>query len=91
MGIVYLIHFEKPFHHARHYLGFCEDGNLDKRMACHRSGNGSRLMAAVSRAGIAWSVVRTWEGVDRNFERSLKNRKEGPKFCPTCQEARKRK
>lgn len=23
-GVVYLLHFDRAYHHARHYLGYCE-------------------------------------------------------------------
>ena len=81
IGIIYLICFDKPYHHARHYLGFTTD--LQKRIDKHMSGEGSKLLRAVTEAGITWSVVKTWEG-DRNFERSLKNKKNTPKLCPRC-------
>jgi predicted GIY-YIG superfamily endonuclease len=85
MPIVYLIHFETPLKHARHYLGFT-NSDLEDRLARHRAGGGSKLMRAIKEAKINWSVVRTWEGenVDRNFERRLKNRKQTHVFCPIC-------
>lgn len=84
IGVVYLIHFETPIHHARHYMGWTND--LDKRLEDHRIGNGSasKLMAEVARLGINWSVVRTWPMTTRLDERRLKARHEGPKFCPIC-------
>ncbi|MBP7735989.1 MAG: endonuclease [Spirochaetes bacterium] len=82
MGTVYLIHFNKKLHHARHYLGYAED--VEKREKRHRSGDGSRLLHACNLQGIKYRIVRKWENVDRNFERKLKNRKEGPKLCPVC-------
>lgn len=88
MGTVYLIHFDEPFHHARHYLGFCEDGNLAARYERHQAGRGSKLLRAVAAAGIGFEVVRTWEGVDRNFERALKNQRNAPRLCPRCREGR---
>ena len=33
MGLIYLLHFERSYHHARHYLGYTED--LDARVAAH--------------------------------------------------------
>ncbi|HEC61407.1 MAG TPA: endonuclease [bacterium] len=57
---VYLIHFSKPYYHARHYLGYTD--NLPNRLARHRAGNGSPLVAAVTRAGIPWELARTWKG-----------------------------
>jgi predicted GIY-YIG superfamily endonuclease len=78
---IYLIHFEKPYQHARHYLGFTTD--LPARIADHRASVGSRLLQVVNDAGIGWEVARTWKG-DRKFERQLKRRKETPALCPRC-------
>src|SRR5262245_39293911 len=80
-GVVYLIHFWKPYRHAKHYLGYSE--NLDKRITDHLCGMGARLMEVVTQAGIEWKVARTWTG-DRKFERKLKNRKDAPHICPIC-------
>ncbi len=90
-GTVYLICFKEKLHHAKHYIGFCEEGNLEARIERHRAGNGSKLMAAVTQAGIAWEVARVWEDVDRNFERQLKNSKNGPRLCPFCNDKLKKK
>ena len=78
---VYLIHFLKPYKHARHYLGYST--NLDKRIADHLCGMGARLLEVVTDAGIEWRLVRTWPG-DRELERKLKNRKDAPRLCPIC-------
>ena len=83
-GTVYLIHFDTPLHHARHYLGWCNEGGLERRLARHRAGNGSKLMRAIKEHGITWKVVRTWEG-DRNLERKLHNI-HGSRLCPVCRE-----
>jgi len=81
MDTVYLIHFEKPYQHAKHYLGFTTD--LAARIADHRAGVGSRLLQVVNAAGIKWEIARTWTG-GRKFERQLKNRKHTPRLCPLC-------
>jgi hypothetical protein len=81
MKQVYLIHFNRSYRHAKHYLGYSE--NLDKRITDHLCGMGARLMEVITSEGIEWKVVRTWEG-DRKLERRLKNRKEAPKLCPVC-------
>jgi hypothetical protein len=88
-GLVYLIHFDTPLQHAHHYIGFVErpDG-LEERMRQHRTGQGSRLMAAVSAAGIGWRVVRTWAQAGRTFERQLKERKNASRLCPVCRAAK---
>ena len=81
-GFVYLAHFSKALHHARHYLGFATD--LAQRMAQHRAGNGARLMEVVKQAGIDWKLVRVWQG-DRGLERQLKRRKNTPRqLCLVC-------
>lgn len=80
-GTIYLIHFDRPYHHARHYLGWTQ--YLDARLAHHQAGNGARLMAAVSAAGIGWRVVQTWKG-DRNLERRIKNCHGLAQCCPVC-------
>lgn len=80
-GTVYLVHFQKPYKHAAHYLGWTTD--LDARIELHRRSQGSRLLAVVNAAGIAWEVVRTWDA-DRNFERRVKNRGGLARECPAC-------
>lgn len=80
--MVYLIHFSKPFHHARHYLGYTED--LKKRLHHHKKGTGSRLLRAVGEAGINFRVVRTWPDADGHFEQKLKKGKNSSKLCPIC-------
>jgi hypothetical protein len=88
--MVYLLCFHAHLHHARHYLGFCDGAqNLDNRMALHRSGRGAKLVAAAVKAGIDFDVVRIWPNGDRNFERKLKNQKNGPRLCPMCEYRKK--
>lgn len=82
MPVVYLIHFERNFSHARHYLGSTDD--LGRRLAQHRRGDGAKLMAAINRAGIDFKVARIWRG-GRTLERQLKKRHSGVRLCPICQ------
>ena len=82
---VYLLHFRSPYRHARHYLGFFP-GDVTIRVAAHQAGQGPRLLAVVSQAGIGVDLVRTWPG-DRSFERRLKRRHNGPRLCPVCRSA----
>lgn len=79
--MVYLIHFNTPYKHARHYMGYTDD--LAARLASHASGNGARLMEVITNAGIHWQLVRTWQG-DRSVERQLKDRHNAPRLCPIC-------
>jgi predicted GIY-YIG superfamily endonuclease len=80
-GMVYLLHFARPYRHARHYLGYAED--LEQRLARHRAGSGARLLAVIAAAGIDWRLVRTWSGT-RTLERRLKGRHSGVRLCPIC-------
>lgn len=84
-GYVYLLHFDQPFHHARHYLGWAS--NLNARVEHHRKGtSGVRLMEAVRDAGIGFEVARTWNNVTKKFERRLKNQGGLSRHCPICKD-----
>lgn len=87
-GTVYLVHFDTHLSHARHYLGWTSD--LTSRIRDRAVGNGSRLLAAVSKAGIGFRVVRTWPG-DRHLERKLKRRHDAAGLCPECLDARRQR
>ena len=54
---VYLIHFARPYWHARHYIGYTALEDVDARMARHRAGGGSRLRGkcAVRRRKRIWA------------------------------------
>jgi predicted GIY-YIG superfamily endonuclease len=86
MGTVYLLHFDKPYKQARHYLGYADD--LEARLDRHKAGNGSRLVAVVAAQGIGFTLARTWQG-DRNLERRLKRMKMAPRLCPICRKAKR--
>lgn len=81
VGTIYLLHFEQPYQHARHYLGWAEQ--LDARLADHAAGRGARLLAVVQSAGITWRLARTWEGT-RARERALKRMGGLSRRCPLC-------
>jgi hypothetical protein len=80
--MLYLIHFMKPYKHAGHYRGYCEDGKLDERLARHRSGSGARLIRVIQEAGIDWVLAATFPG-GRKQERNLK-KKSVKDICPIC-------
>ena len=84
--VVYVLHFDRPFQHARHYLGSCQD--LERRLTQHGKGRGARLLEVVSQHGITWKLVRTWPG-GKPRERQLKKQGGRRRLCPLCtQEAR---
>jgi predicted GIY-YIG superfamily endonuclease len=83
-GTVYLLHFDRPYAHARHYTGWTTD--LTARLAEHTAGRGARLLGVVAAAGIGWQLARTWAGT-RAVERALKRRHGASRFCPICRGA----
>ncbi|MGH3934655.1 MAG: hypothetical protein ACRDS1_06720 [Pseudonocardiaceae bacterium] len=80
-GTVYLLHFDRPYQHARHYAGWTPD--LPSRLATHAAGHGARLLAVVHAAGISWTLARTWPG-SRQRERQLKQQGGASRRCPLC-------
>lgn len=78
----YLIHADKPLHHAQHYIGYSD--NIAERIESHRKGKGSKLIAAFNKCNISWSVVHIWPSKDRSFERKLHRMKCSPRICPIC-------
>ena len=82
IGSVYLVHFERAHRGARHYLGFST--NIPQRIKAHRAGRGAPLLAAITRRGIPWRVVRTWDRRDGYFEQDLKRRFALADICPVC-------
>jgi predicted GIY-YIG superfamily endonuclease len=81
-GMVYLLHFERPYHGPmQHYVGFTAD-DLNRRLAAHREGRGSKTTRRAFEQGITFTLVRTWPGSLR-LERQIKSR--GPSnYCPLC-------
>ena len=93
-GTVYLLHLERPLQgcvnqhgkpQAGHYIGFTVSRDPTRRLGLHARGqSGSKYMRQALREGIGFRLVRTWQDVDRNFERKLKLRKASSRMCPEC-------
>ena len=82
--VIYLLHFDKPYKHARHYTGTSESsGSLKARLARHARGDGARLLEVVHAAGITWQLARTWDG-PRALERRIKRQGGASRHCPLC-------
>ena len=81
-GTVYLLHFNTPFGHAKHYTGWSTD--LPLRLAEHAAGRGARLTEVVAAAGITWTLARTWPNKTRTDERRIKNQGGAARRCPLC-------
>ena len=84
-GTIYLLHFEQPYRHAQHYLGWASD--VQERLASHIEGKGNPLVAAAVASGSEVRVVRTWTGT-RTLERKLKKQKNACWLCPICKPSR---
>lgn len=91
VGILYLIHFvggalgdtSRPRMSARHYLGWCAEGELEARLAEHRAGRGASITAAAVAAGLSLEVVWTGAGT-RDDERRMKRAGNHARRCVTC-------
>lgn len=84
--ILYLLHFDVPIRHARHYLGITREGRLEARQEEHRSGHGAALTRSAFRARIGWTVAKVWENANFSLERDLKRRGHLHRHCPLCRE-----
>ena len=83
-GTVYLLHFDRPYRHARHYVGWTRSSeSLKARLAQHAAGEGARLLAVVRAAGIGWQLARMWPG-SRTRERQIKRQGGHARKCPLC-------
>ena len=87
---LYLLHFDPPYQHAGHYLGFTS-GPVAVRVAQHTSmtAKGSPLVRAAILAGSTVTVARTWARGTRTEERRLKRHHQLARHCPICRAAGK--
>ena len=80
---IYLIHFDRSLHHARHYLGATR--NLHQRLEQHAHGRGARLTQEIVDLGIGWQLAAVWiTNKLWTSEQHAKRQKHGPKYCPLC-------
>jgi hypothetical protein len=83
-GTVYLLHFDRPYKHARHYIGWAASPrSLKARLAQHGTSEGARLLAVARAAGITWQLARLWPG-SRARERQIKRQGGASRCCPLC-------
>lgn len=79
--MIYLLKFQRPIggHHpcgkAEFYLGYCDDGRLDDRIAEHRAGRGAAITRWLVRNGVGFDLVAVIPEGDRSLERRLKSYK----------------
>lgn len=78
---VYLLCLASSFSHAKHYLGSSID--VERRLAEHRRGQGSKFTRAVIAAGIELHLARVWDS-ERYDEVLKKSHKNFARLCPNC-------
>lgn len=88
--MIYLLHSDHKIgsagsNSAEHYLGYCEDSQLWRRMHAHLTGK-SRvpIIEAFKSAGGTLYLVRVWPEGGRSLERHLKRLGHFKKHCPVC-------
>lgn len=79
---LYLLHFDPPYQHAGHYLGWAKD--IEERIARHMSGKGARLVRVAINAGSKIELTRVWENATRADEARLKRQGSRARLCPAC-------
>lgn len=80
-GTIYLLHFDRPLAHARHYIGWTED--LERRLRKHERGGGAAIVTAALEEGIGIVLAATFTGTKRD-EGKLKDRGGARRICPVC-------
>lgn len=92
---LYLLHFDRPYRHAKHYLGYASDeAAMHARIDAHYNasrgdGEHHRLLVVIREAGISFTLARVWPDGTREQERRRKKRGKG-RICPICRDERKK-
>lgn len=89
MGTVFLLHFNAPYQHARHYLEYTAR-TVEARVSDHRAGFAYRtvpLMLALHQSGITFDVARVWPNASKADEKRLRDLHDNPRLCPVCNPA----
>jgi predicted GIY-YIG superfamily endonuclease len=83
--VCYLLHFDRRYKHAGHYIGTTRD--LARRLRQHARGEycgkAARLMQVIAAEGIGFELARTWPG-GRRREIQLKRKGGASRMCPLC-------
>jgi predicted GIY-YIG superfamily endonuclease len=86
--MVYILHFDRPYKHARHYVGYTETADsLRERLDRHLEGKGARLLEVVTAEGIGFTLADIIEG-DRHAERRIKKAGHTARICSICKRER---
>ena len=84
---LYVIHFDRPYKHAKHYTGIAID--VEKRMKEHSGGYGAKLMKAIkeNNIGFRYNIIGEYPDYSsaKSEEKRLKTKVKQPKkYCPIC-------
>lgn len=82
VGLIYILHFEPAYAHAKHYVGFTER-TVAERVGEHGGAQGSPLVRAARAAGSKVILVSARPGT-RADERRIKDRKNTRSVCDRC-------
>ena len=85
MAWIYIIHFDTPLEHAKHYCGCTE--HLIQRLERHANGAGSNLCRVLRTKGIEWTLgalAQCTKTEMRRQERKLKEIGHTPRYCEIC-------
>jgi hypothetical protein len=83
---LYLLHFDRPYRHARHYLGYAKRAPADyaRRVAAGAEYPPHELVLAALGDGVTMRVADVWPGLDRNDRRELRAGHDRRRLCPIC-------
>jgi predicted GIY-YIG superfamily endonuclease len=88
--MIYLLHSTVPLgtsgsNAASHYLGFCEEDDLLRRLKEHNSGKSdAAIVRAFKAAGADLHLVAVWPGRTRTQERQMKTAGHLSRYCHIC-------
>lgn len=86
---LYVLHFDKPYKHAKHYTGIAK--NVLKRIALHKNGTGARLTQVLKENEISfrYNIIKEFPNFSEAhaYEKYLKTKIKKPQnYCPICKE-----
>lgn len=82
--MVFLLHFDQPFHHVRHFLTAADSIEAEPgHVAPLELIQASTTLEAAMKCGITARVARTWPGTQFTASR-LRSLKNSSKLCPLC-------
>ena len=84
--MIYVLHFDPPYRHAGHYVGWTKDADVTRRVREHLEQTGrrpSRLVAAAIGAGCVIRLAASFEGSIEDEQR-IKKGHGAKRICPIC-------